>query len=161
MGCNLSKNNLKQAVGANAATEKKVLFLGIDNAGKSTLLFQMRDEQFKETVPTVGLNVESIKYRDHQLTLWDVSGSATRLWKHYFDKINAVIYVIDSADKERLAKSKTYLYRVMQDKDLAAAPILIMCNKNDLPGALTAEEIYESLGLEKHLEHSEKKDIIF
>lgn len=129
MGCNLTKNNLKQAVGSNAVSEKKVLFLGIDNAGKSTLLFQMRDEQFKETVPTVGLNVETIKYRDHSFTLWDVSGQATRLWKHYFDKIHAVIYVIDSSDKERLPKAKTYLYRVMQDNDLKDAPVLIMANK--------------------------------
>ena len=128
MGCNLTKNNLKQAVSSNVS-EKKVLFLGIDNAGKSTLLFQMRDEQFKETVPTVGLNVETIKYRDHSFTLWDVSGAATKLWKHYFDKINAVIYVIDSTDAERLPKAKTYLYRVMQDNDLKEAPILIMANK--------------------------------
>jgi signal recognition particle receptor subunit beta len=69
----------------------------------------MRDQQFKDTVPTVGLNVDRIKYRDHHLTLWDVSGQATRLWKHYFDKIHAVIYVIDSADEERFAKSKSYL----------------------------------------------------
>ena len=79
-----------------------MLFLGVDNAGKSTLLFQMRDQQFKETVPTVGLNVETVKYRDMTFTLWDVSGSATRLWKHYFDKIDAVIFVVDSCDVEKL-----------------------------------------------------------
>lgn len=116
MGCNLTKNNFKTLAGGKgeeANSEKKVLFLGIDNAGKSTLLFQMRDQQFKETVPTVGLNVETIKYRDHSFTLWDVSGQATRLWKHYFDKINAVIYVIDSSDLERLPKAKSYLHRVL------------------------------------------------
>lgn len=118
MGCNLSKNNLKQALGGKAGatsteSDKKVLFLGIDNAGKSTLLFQMKDQQFKDTVPTVGLNVETIKYREHSFTLWDVSGQATRLWKHYFDKINAIIYVVDSADKERMAKAKLYLHRVL------------------------------------------------
>ena len=62
------------ATGGDPENDKKVLFLGIDNAGKSTLLFQMRDKNFKETVPTVGLNVENIKYRDHKFTLWDVSG---------------------------------------------------------------------------------------
>lgn len=80
-------------------------------------------------MPTVGLNVETIKYRDHSFTLWDVSGQATRLWKHYFDKIHAVIYVIDSSDTERMGKAKTYLYRVMQDNDLKDAPVLIMANK--------------------------------
>jgi ADP-ribosylation factor protein 6 len=102
----------------------------------------MRDKEFKETVPTVGLNVETIKYRDHQFTLWDVSGQATRLWKHYFDKINACIYVIDSSDQERFAKAKSYLHRVLQDKDLKDAPILIMANKQDVAGALTADQVY-------------------
>lgn len=62
----------------NAATEenadRKVLFLGLDNAGKSTLMFQFKDNKFRDTVPTVGLNVEQIKYRDISFTLWDVSG---------------------------------------------------------------------------------------
>ena len=56
MGCNIGKNTLKK--GGGQEEDKKVLFLGLDNAGKSTLLFQMKDNQFKETVPTVGLNVE-------------------------------------------------------------------------------------------------------
>jgi len=58
MGCNLSKKNLKKTLGGEVDDDKKVLFLGLDNAGKSSLLFQMRDKSFKETVPTVGLNVE-------------------------------------------------------------------------------------------------------
>ena len=117
----------------------------------------MRDEQFKETVPTVGLNVENIKYRDHNFTLWDVSGQATRLWKHYFDKIHAIIYVIDSADKERLAKSKTYLFRVLQDSDLKDAPILIMANKQDIEGAMTTEEITKELGLDQFAAENKKE----
>ena len=148
MGCNLSKNNLSTAVnGGDPQNDKKVLFLGIDNAGKSTLLFQMRDKSFKETVPTVGLNVEQIKYRDHNFTLWDVSGQATRLWKHYFDKIHAVIYVVDSSDTERLAKSKSYLHRVLADKDLKDAPMLIMANKQDLESAIKVDELFERLEL--------------
>ena len=64
----------------------------------------MKDNEYKETVPTVGLNVEQITYRGHSFTLWDVSGQATRLWKHYFDKINAIIFVVDSTDKARIPK---------------------------------------------------------
>ena len=62
-------------------------------------------------------------------TLWDVSGQATRLWKHYFDKINAVIFVIDSSDVDRLQKAKVMLHRVLQDAELASSPILVMANK--------------------------------
>ena len=93
----------------------------------------MRDQEFKETVPTVGLNVEQIKYKNDNFTLWDVSGQATRLWKHYFDKIHAIIFVIDSSDSERLSKAKTLLNRCIADNDLVAAPSLVFANKQDLP----------------------------
>ncbi len=58
MGCNLSSLKKMKEAASSEDDNKKVLFLGLDNAGKSTLLFQMKDNQFKETVPTVGLNVE-------------------------------------------------------------------------------------------------------
>ena len=77
MGCNISDlKKMKTAAkeGSGTAQDRKVLFLGLDGAGKSTLLFQMKDNQFKDTVPTVGLNVEQITYRGHNFTLWDVSG---------------------------------------------------------------------------------------
>ena len=145
MGCNISKKTLEEAGGNDPENDKKVLFLGLDNAGKSTLLFQMRDNAFKDTVPTVGLNVEQIKYKNDNYTLWDVSGQATRLWKHYFDKINAVIFVIDSGDRDRLQKAKVLLHRCFTDKDLKDAPILIFANKQDLDEKMSAEEIYENL----------------
>ena len=74
MGCKITKKGLKDATAGETDNDKKVLFLGLDNAGKSTLLLQMRDNSYKETVPTVGLNVEQIKFRNIQFTLWDVSG---------------------------------------------------------------------------------------
>ena len=121
----------------------------------------MRDNQYKDTVPTVGLNVEQIKYKDNNFTLWDVSGQATRLWKHYFDKIHAVIFVIDSADSERLPKAKILLHRCFGDKDLSVAPILIFANKQDLDEKMTSEEIYEKLEITNVLASGRKKDILF
>ena len=75
-----------------------MLLLGLDNAGKTSILYYIRDKQFRDTVPTIGLNIEHIIYKRYSLTLWDVGGQATKLWKHYFDKIDAVIFVIDSTD---------------------------------------------------------------
>lgn len=74
MGCNISGLKKLKDAASSEDDNKKVLFLGLDNAGKSTLLFQMKENTFKETVPTVGLNVEQIKYRGMNFTLWDVSG---------------------------------------------------------------------------------------
>jgi signal recognition particle receptor subunit beta len=92
-------------------------------------LFQMRDNSFKETVPTVGLNVEQIKFRGLDFTLWDVSGQATRLWKHYFDKIDAVVFVVDSSDKDRLGKARSLLHKCFADPELSQVPFLVFANK--------------------------------
>ena len=143
MGCNLSQLKKMKNAASEEQSNKKVLFLGLDNAGKSTLLFQLKDKAFRDTVPTVGLNVEQISYRGLSLTMWDVSGQATRLWKHYFDKINAIIFVVDASDRERIQKAQEELHRVISDEELAGAPVLVFANKQDLPGAMTEEEIYE------------------
>ena len=129
MGCNFSQLKKLKEAADDESSNKKVLFLGLDNAGKSTILFQLKDNQFKDTVPTVGLNVEQIKYRGLNYTLWDVSGQATRLWKHYFDKINAIIFVVDSSDRDRIPKAQEELHKVIQDGDLNNVPILIFANK--------------------------------
>ena len=161
MGCNLSSlKKMKEAAGGED-NNKKVLFLGLDNAGKSTLLFQMKDKQFKETVPTVGLNVEQIIYRGTNFTLWDVSGQATRLWKHYFDKINAVIFVVDTSDRERIVKAKEELHKVLEDPDLATAPVLIYANKQDVEGSLSPSEVISNLGLDDILKGPRKHEICF
>ena len=73
MGCNLSFGKKEDP---DAGVDKKILFLGLDHAGKTSILFKLKDDEFKDTVPTVGLNVEQIKYRDMSLTLWDVGGAA-------------------------------------------------------------------------------------
>ena len=130
MGCNLSQlRQMKDAAKNDESANKKVLFLGLDNAGKSTLLFQLKDKEFKDTVPTVGLNVEQITYRGLSLTLWDVSGQATRLWKHYFEKINAIIFVVDSSDLEKMSRAQEELHRVISDEELQSAPVLVFANK--------------------------------
>ena len=106
MGCDLSKVVHKLADGEDTVRDengmvyqdKKVLLLGLDNSGKTSLLIQYKEKQFSSTVPTVGLNVEQIPYRNkYMLTMWDVGGAATKLWKHYYDKIDAIVFVIDSS----------------------------------------------------------------
>ena len=150
---------MKEAA-SDSDNNKKVLFLGLDNAGKSTLLFQMKDNQYKDTVPTVGLNVESIKYRGMSFTLWDVSGQATKLWKHYFDKINAIIFVVDSSDRDRIQRAHDELQKVIDDPELSTSSILVFANKQDVDGAMTHDEVYQKLGLQSVIE-ARKKDIVY
>ena len=137
--------------------DKKILFLGLDNAGKTTLLFKIKDDEFKDTVPTVGLNVEQITYKDMTLTLWDVGGQARKLWKHYYDKVDGVIMVIDSADSDRMKIVKDELSKIVIEPGLETVPILVLANKQDLDSALSKAEISELLSMKD----IQRKNLIF
>ena len=109
------------------------------------MLFHLRDNEFKETVPTVGLNIEHITYKRYSLTFWDVGGQATKLWKHYFDHIDGVIFVVDSTDEDKLFLAEDEIKRLLSNKDSTAGssasnntgeglgdvPFLLMYNKKD------------------------------
>jgi signal recognition particle receptor subunit beta len=92
----------------------------------------MRDTEFKDTVPTVGLNIEHIVYKRYSITMWDVGGQATKLWKHYFDHINAIVFVVDSSDEEKLIFVRDEMNKIMKDESLLGVPFLILYNKSDL-----------------------------
>ena len=137
MGCDISfikkgKNLGEESTSGGPLQEKRILLLGLDNAGKTSILFQLRDKEFKQTVPTVGLNIEHINFKWYSLTIWDVGGQATKLWKHYFDHINAIIFVIDSTDEEKLLFARDELNKIIKDESLLGVPLLIMYNKSDL-----------------------------
>jgi len=83
-------------------------------------------------VPTIGLNIEQVQFREYNLTFWDVGGQATKLWKHYFDSVDGLIFVVDSTDQERIVKAKAELQRVSKDPCLAQVPYLLLFNKIDL-----------------------------
>ena len=85
-----------------------------------------------QSVPTIGLNIEQVEFRDYNLTFWDVGGQATKLWKHYFETVDGLIFVIDATDKARMSKAKFELTRVGKEPALQAVPTLLMFNKIDL-----------------------------
>jgi len=127
-----------------------VLLLGLDNAGKTSILLQMKEQTFMPSaVPTIGLNIEQVEFEGFLMTFWDVGGQAVKLWKHYFDSIDGIMYVIDSTDKERLLKSRAELHKISRDAALAHVPFLIMVNKTDLVDKrMSAQEIQSKLDLE-------------
>lgn len=69
-------------------------------------------------MPTVGLNIENIMYKSYNMTFWDVGGQATKLWKHYFDHIDAVVFVVDTTDEEKLMFAKEELKKIARDENL-------------------------------------------
>ena len=112
--------------------EKRFLILGLDNAGKTSILQRLTKKEATVTAPTVGLNVEEIEYRGTKIVVWDVGGAATLLWKHYYQDTDAIIFVIDSADMERIPEVKEELNKVIEEQTIVEVPLLIYGNKQDM-----------------------------
>jgi len=103
------------------------------------------------TIPTIGFNVEKITYKNVEMTAWDVGGQERlrRLWRHYFTGSTALIFVVDSCDRERLADAQEELAGVLADSEMnECRHVLVYANKQDLPGAMTPEEVASAMDLE-------------
>jgi small GTP-binding protein len=123
--------------------------LGLDNAGKTSILYHLKLEQHIKTIPTVGFNVESIEYKNIRLCVYDAGGQERIrvLWKHYYEDVNAIIFVVDSADRERLKEAKHALDMVLNDPRMDKILLLVWANKQDLSDAASVDDITEALNL--------------
>mmetsp|Transcript_17818 Transcript_17818/g.20208 ORF Transcript_17818/g.20208 Transcript_17818/m.20208 type:complete len:177 (+) Transcript_17818:119-649(+) len=135
--------------------EFKMCMLGLDAAGKSTILYKMKLNELIHTIPTIGFNVETIKYKNLAFTIWDIGGQdkIRTLWRHYYNQNDAIIFVVDSADEQRMDIAAEELHALLNDSELADAKLLVFANKQDLPDAMAPKMISEKLGL-----HSLKRD---
>jgi ADP-ribosylation factor-like protein 2 len=129
--------------------EVRLLILGLDNAGKTTILKKFNGEDISTISPTLGFNIKTLDYRGYKLNCWDVGGQQTirAYWRNYFEQTDGVIWVVDSADRRRLEMCRDELHSLLEQEKLAGASLLIFCNKQDLVGAMSPEEIAEVLGL--------------
>eukprot|EP01135_Chromosphaera_perkinsii_P003079 Nk52_evm26s234 gene=Nk52_evmTU26s234 len=135
--------------------EMRILMLGLDNAGKTTILKKINGEDIDTISPTLGFNIKTLEYKSYKLNIWDVGGqkSLRSYWKNYFESTDGIIWVVDSADRRRLQDCKNELNKLLQEERLFGATLLVLANKNDLPGALKAEEIREALELDAIASH--------
>ena len=131
-----------------AKKEAKVLMLGLDSAGKTTILYQLKLGLTLETIPTMGFVYEKIQHKKFVLNVWDVAGQDTLrpLWKQYFQGTKAVIFVVDSGDESRLDLAKQELHGILKDDTIQDAILLLVANKVDL-GILTKEEVEAAMDL--------------
>ncbi|KAK9665529.1 hypothetical protein RND81_14G118200 [Saponaria officinalis] len=139
-------------------TEFHVLILGIDKAGKTTLLEKLKEMYLNleglppdQIVPTVGLNIGRIEIANTKLVFWDLGGQLglRSIWEKYYEEAHAVIYVVDANTPSRFEDSKSALEKVLRHHDLQGAPLLILVNKQDLSSAESAEEVARYLDLKK------------
>ena len=127
----------------NFKKEKRILMLGLDGAGKTTMLYKLKLGEIQTTVPTIGFNVEKIVYKQLHLTVWDIGGQdrLRPLWRHYFNGVNALIYIIDINDGDREKESLDELANLLNNDELKSIPILIFANKMDLPNTINISEL--------------------
>eukprot|EP00036_Acanthoecidae_sp_10tr_P008965 CAMPEP_0182923820 /NCGR_PEP_ID=MMETSP0105_2-20130417/5671_1 /TAXON_ID=81532 ORGANISM="Acanthoeca-like sp., Strain 10tr" /NCGR_SAMPLE_ID=MMETSP0105_2 /ASSEMBLY_ACC=CAM_ASM_000205 /LENGTH=182 /DNA_ID=CAMNT_0025061557 /DNA_START=77 /DNA_END=625 /DNA_ORIENTATION=+ len=129
--------------------ERRILMVGLDAAGKTTILYKLKLGEIVTTIPTIGFNVETVEYKNINFTVWDVGGQdkIRPLWRHYFQNTQGLIFVVDSNDKERMAEAKEELAKMLSEDELREAILLVYANKQDLPNALTPAAVSAGLGL--------------
>ena len=130
--------------------EMRVLMIGLDNAGKTTIANAMKTKTYSPSAkPTIGFDLQEFSIGNFHLKIWDISGQEKfrSLWKHYYEGAKAVIFVVDAADSPRIAEAREELQKVLLDPDLSKIKVLVFANKQDLPNAMKSKEIRESLGV--------------
>ncbi|XP_028930420.1 putative ADP-ribosylation factor-like protein 5C isoform X1 [Ornithorhynchus anatinus] len=135
--------------------EHKVIIVGLDNAGKTTILYQFLMNEVVHTSPTIGSNVEEIILQKTHFLMWDIGGQETlrSTWNTYYSNTEFVILVIDSTDRERLMVTREELYRMLAHEDLRDAAVLIFANKQDVKDSMTTSEISKTLTLSAIKDH--------
>eukprot|EP00743_Colponemidia_sp_Colp-15_P002732 GILK01002959.1.p1 GENE.GILK01002959.1~~GILK01002959.1.p1 ORF type:complete len:391 (-),score=59.54 GILK01002959.1:179-1351(-) len=131
----------------------RILMCGLDAAGKTTILYQLKLGEIVTTIPTIGFNVETVHHKNIDFTIWDVGGRGKlrALLRHYYAGTHAVIFVVDSNDRDRISEARDELHRQASEAELAGTILLVLSNKRDLPNSLSREEV--SAGLDMHSLH--------
>ncbi|XP_065312654.1 ADP-ribosylation factor-like protein 3 isoform X2 [Gordionus sp. m RMFG-2023] len=129
--------------------EIRILLLGLDNAGKTTLVKQLANEEISYTTPTQGFNIKSIHMNGLKLNIWDLGGQRRirSYWDHYYDNTHILVYVIDSADKIRFGETDQQFEELLSVEKLQHVPLLVYANKQDINGSSPASEIAQLLKL--------------
>merc|ERR1712083_827558 len=129
--------------------EMRLLMVGLDAAGKTTILYKLKLGEVVTTIPTIGFNVETVEYRNIKFTVWDVGGQdkIRRLWRYYYQGTQGLIFVVDTNDRDRAEDAREELMKMLNEDEMRDAVLLVFANKQDLPNAMPAAEVTEKLGL--------------
>ncbi|XP_052789667.1 ADP-ribosylation factor-like protein 3 [Mya arenaria] len=129
--------------------EMRILLLGLDNAGKTTILKALASEDISHITPTQGFNIKTVQSAGFRLNVWDIGGQRKirPYWKNYFENTDVLIYVIDSSDRKRFEETGQELNELLEEGKLSGVPLLVYANKQDLVNAASEKEVAEGLDL--------------
>ena len=111
--------------------EMRILMVGLDAAGKTTILYKLKLGEVVTTIPTIGFNVETVEYKNLSFIVWDVGGQdkIRPLWRHYYQGTNGLIYVVDSNDRDRIEDAREELTKMLNEDEMRDAVLLVFANK--------------------------------
>eukprot|EP01122_Echinamoeba_exundans_P012946 TRINITY_DN5563_c0_g1_i1.p1 TRINITY_DN5563_c0_g1~~TRINITY_DN5563_c0_g1_i1.p1 ORF type:complete len:211 (-),score=22.01 TRINITY_DN5563_c0_g1_i1:144-776(-) len=134
-----------------AKREVRIITVGLNSSGKTTMLYKLKLGEIHSVIPTIGFNVETISYKNINFTVWDLGGrdKIRALHRMYFQNTQGIIFCVDSNDaSDWLDMAKDELWKTIRDDQLVGVPLLVFANKQDLPNSLKVSEIKEKLGLD-------------
>lgn len=156
MGCSLKKISV---VGGLSLFKKdsRIVMLGLDAAGKTTILYKLKLDETVSTIPTIGFNVETVKHsKKVSFTVWDIGGQQKLrpLWRHYLKGADGLIFVVDCFDFSRVDEVREELSNLLSMPEMQDVPIMIFGNKQDMRGAVNPPQLIEQLHMNRYNSHS-------
>ncbi|CAD5226722.1 unnamed protein product [Bursaphelenchus xylophilus] len=131
--------------------EMELTLVGLQSSGKTTFVNVIASGQFMEegSIPTVGFNMRKITKGNVTIKLWDIGGQPRfrSMWERYCRGVNAIVFMVDAADEEKLEAAKNELMQLLEKPQLEGIPVLVLGNKKDLPSALDERELIERMSL--------------
>ena len=143
-------DKMRDLLSSFSGTNARILMLGLDGAGKTTVLYKLKLNEIVATIPTIGFNVETVHpTKSVSFTVWDVGGQdkIRVLWKHYFNGSDGLVFVVDSVDQTRFHEAREELEAILRSEEMNGVPLVILANKQDMPNASTPADIAAKLGL--------------
>ncbi|XP_022649074.1 ADP-ribosylation factor-like protein 8B-A [Varroa jacobsoni] len=130
--------------------EMELTLVGLQYSGKTTFVNVISSEKFSEDmIPTVGFNMRKITKGNVTIKMWDIGGQPRfrSMWERYCRGVNAIVYMVDAADRDKIEPARNELHTLLDKPQLAEIPVLVLGNKRDLPDALDEKDIIEQMNL--------------
>jgi ADP-ribosylation factor-like protein 8 len=130
--------------------EMELTLVGLQSAGKTTFVNVISSGRYSEDmIPTVGFNMRKVTRGNVTIKVWDIGGQPRfrSMWERYCRGVNAIVYMVDAADAEKIEASRNEFHNLLDKTQLANIPVLVLANKRDLPGALNEKEVIDKMNL--------------